>query len=478
MQEPNIIGQGTYGCVHRPSLTCSKKPKVSYHNKTSKLLSKRDATKELKEYKNVSDADPRDEFYLGKPIKCPPDTLVPSNVTAAQKCNLANYAGFSLDRYNLLIMGDGGENIYTYAASLNDLDPSPTITNKCELFLLESLRLFKGLLIFKQKGLVHHDLKPQNIVYNESKNRLNFIDFGLMTQKKEILDLCERSSTKYWFGDRVHWSFPWEIEFLFKNLYNRLIGLPKEKRFVEFQNRLDRIKKNADHYGQHINWFLPYLFNNRRPEFAQKSLKITGEDYKEFYVNSELTYEDFAEKCVDTIDSYGLGFAMLYWLWNVRKHIQPAHFLMHSQLDALFYSMVTPNVEARFAINTALFTLEKIITESGLLEKHGKKIVDHMVVSSSAPVTVFDKPVIIKIKKSKKPVLENVEPGDCDSGKERNPKTGRCINVCKPGYIRNADFKCVKQKIIKEKPKSASSSKKRKRCPNGTRRNKKTGKCE
>ena len=245
MQEPNIIGQGTYGCVHRPSLTCSKKPKVSYHNKTSKLLSKRDATKELKEYKNVSSADPRDEFYLGKPIKCPPDTLVHSNVTAAQKCNLANYAGFSLDHYNLLIMGDGGENIYTYAASLNDLDPSPAITTKCELFLLESLRLFKGLLIFKQKGLVHHDLKPQNIVYNESKNRLNFIDFGLMTQKKEILDLCERSSTKYWFGDRVHWSFPWEIEFLFKNLYNRLIGLPKEKRFVEFQNRLDRIKKKC-----------------------------------------------------------------------------------------------------------------------------------------------------------------------------------------------------------------------------------------
>ena len=222
---------------------------------------------------------------------------------------------------------------------------------------------------------------------------------------------------------------------------------------------------------------MPYLFNNRRPEFAQKSLKITGEDYKEFYVNSELTYEDFAEKCVDTIDSYGLGFAMLYWLWNVRKHIQPAHFSMHSQLDALFYSMITPNVEARFTINTALFTLEKIITESGLLEKHGKKIVDHMVVSSSAPVTVFDKPVIIKVKKSKKLVLENVEPGDCDSGKERNPKTGRCINVCKPGYIRNADFKCVKQKIVVEKPKPASS-KKRKRCPNGTRRNKKTGKCE
>jgi hypothetical protein len=262
-----------------------------------------------------------------------------------------------------------------------------------------------------------------------------------------------------------------------KKIYSRFIGLTKAKRFVEFQSKLNRIKKNEEHFGEHINAFLPYAFNDRRPEFAKKSLKMTAEDYKEFYVNSELTYEDFAEKCADTIDSYGLGFAMLYWLWNTRKHIQPIHFILYRQLDALFYSMITPNVEARININTALFSLEKIIIDSGLLEKHDKKIVDHMVVSSSASVTVFDKPIIIKVKKGKKPV-ENLEPGDCDEGKERNPKTGRCVNVCKPGFIRNADFKCVKQKIIKEKPKSASSSIKRKRCPNGTRRNKKTGKCE
>lgn len=479
MQEPTIIGQGTYGCVHRPSLTCSKKPKISYHNKTSKLLSKRESNSELKEYKNVSAADPSDEFYLGKPVKCSPDLLVPTNITAAKKCNMAFFAEFSLSDYNLLIMEDGGENLYTYAASLNDLDHSPAITKKCELFLLESLRLFKGLVIFKQHGIVHHDIKPQNIVYNESKNRLNFIDFGLMTKKKDILELCAKDSRKYYFGNKVHWSFPWEIEFLDKSGWTRFSALSKARRLTEFQGKHEKIKKNTDHFGRHINLFLPYAFNNRRPEFAKKSLKMAAEDYKEFYVNSELEYADFAEKCVDTIDSYGLGFAMLYWLWNTRKHIQPTHPEMYAQLNALFYSMITPNTEARININTAIFSLEKIVADSGLLAKCGKKIVDNMAVSSSSPVTASEKPVIIKVKKSKKLVLENLEPGGCDEGKERNPKTGRCINVCKPGYIRNADFKCVKKaKIESEKPKSASSSKKRKRCPNGTRRNKKTGNCE
>jgi len=37
----------------------------------------------------------------------------------------------------------------------------------------------------------------------------------------------------------------------------------------------------------------------------------------------------------------------------------------------------------------------------------------------------------------------------CVSGKELNPKTRRCINICKPGYIRNEKFKCRKQKTRK-----------------------------
>ncbi len=33
----------------------------------------------------------------------------------------------------------------------------------------------------------------------------------------------------------------------------------------------------------------------------------------------------------------------------------------------------------------------------------------------------------------------------CVTGKEINPKTSRCVNICKPGHIRNEKFKCIKQ---------------------------------
>ena len=44
-----VIGEGSYGCVHRPSLQCTKK-KVS-KNKISKLMTRKHLDKELKEFK-------------------------------------------------------------------------------------------------------------------------------------------------------------------------------------------------------------------------------------------------------------------------------------------------------------------------------------------------------------------------------------------------------------------------------------------
>ena len=49
---------------------------------------------------------------------------------------------------------------------------------------------------------------------------------------------------------------------------------------------------------------------------------------------------------------------------------------------------------------------------------------------------------------------------DCPSGKEKSPKTGRCINKCSPGKIRNLNtMRCIND------------------CPSGKRRNSRTGRC-
>jgi len=184
---PKVIGEGSYGCVHAPRLKCKNNDdKYPYENKISKLLTIENGKTELSEYNNIQVADINNEFHLGKPSSCAIDEISTRNINAIKKCSKGHEMIKSLSKYGLIIMDDGGMNVKDYSDKMSELSISPENTKKCELFLLESLRLFHGLLLFQKKGLIHFDLKPQNIVYDEVKNRLNFIDFGLMTKKSDI----------------------------------------------------------------------------------------------------------------------------------------------------------------------------------------------------------------------------------------------------------------------------------------------------
>jgi len=58
--------------------------------------------------------------------------------------------------YRLLVMKDGGRNLSTFFREMN----KETI----HYTMLEIYRLIKGIKRFQENGLVHHDLKPQNVL--------------------------------------------------------------------------------------------------------------------------------------------------------------------------------------------------------------------------------------------------------------------------------------------------------------------------
>lgn len=84
--------------------------------------------------------------------------------------------------------------------------------------------------------------------------------------------------------------------------------------------------------------------------------------------------------------------------------------------------------------------LKSIKEEIEQIDKNGKK-----------------KIIKAKTKKDTKAKKEKVE---CPQGKELNPKTGKCVNVCKPGYKRNPEtFKCEKEKAVKRSKKTSAKTK-------------------
>ena len=109
---PNVIGEGTYGCVHRPSLRCKNKPKMNYKDKISKLGDEKEITSELNEYKLIHGIDKFAFFYPGKPDGCSPENDPPT-LEAINKCK--DFESSKIEKYKLLVMRDGGEDLENFA---------------------------------------------------------------------------------------------------------------------------------------------------------------------------------------------------------------------------------------------------------------------------------------------------------------------------------------------------------------------------
>ena len=93
-------------------------------------------------------------------------------------------------------------------------------------------RLLYGSKVLIDNGIVHHDLKQQNIVYNENTGRVNFIDFGLMMRKTEMFK--NANGSRYPFGE--HWSFPPDILFYNYVDYQRMTIIEGRDRNIFMQN--------------------------------------------------------------------------------------------------------------------------------------------------------------------------------------------------------------------------------------------------
>ena len=468
-----VIGQGSYGCVVKPSLECKQKTSINYKNKVSKILSQEDAKKEMQEYDKVSSADKKNNFYLGKPHKC--DIFKPlkhPDMTVIKKCDIGTDVLAAIDTYKLIVMEDGGENLVTYTDKMREWSKSEMSTELCEKFLLEISRLFVGLKLFLDNDLIHFDLKPQNIVYNEKTGRLNFIDFGMMKNRKIIKLTAEKNLCRSAF---FHWSYPWELQFL-----NR-------KNFDDITKSGDKqereIRKIKDYNGPHSQHLKNFFYFTIDKDYFEQDANFYIEGYEAFVLDygtsvsmPTMKYEDFLNKALDTIDIYGVGIALNYWIHSANKHLEEE---LAYKLVKLFWYTINPNLVSRYSIDALIADYQSILREFKLLDKYNMEFVDGIAVERKLPSPPkVESPV--KIPRLKKPDEEfvNADPAPCPPDKEINPKTGRCIKTkapkaltgsCPPGKERNPKTgRCIKTKA----PKALTGS-----CPSGKERNPKTKRC-
>ena len=465
MSKPKKIGEGSYGCVHNPPLKCKDKPYDSDRNKVSKILTREDADKELKEFKLIKKADKKEDFHLGKPDDCLPDNNK-ENLSAIKSCK--HFHGDWVRWYKLLLLKNGGQDLTEIEKKFGSLPVTNANRRKLENFWLDMSRIIYGVKVLVDNGIVHHDLKQQNIVYKKETGRVNFIDFGLMTTIDKMQKKSERSNTHKTVSNKGHWSYPPEVILYNYNKYNRLTTkIEKDKK--KFTTSLF-----ASYFSETLK-FISYDLKDYTENITTFRNRVTADLYEMcFDLKKPATeYNKFLNKSFETFDNYAIGFSLFSIL---KKTFYLINDRLYNDLRLLFLSMVNFNIFKRPSATQVVEKYEYILKSNGLLDKYNMRFENHFLVDGSEKKEQEKKIEELNISKIIDELIIK-----CPVGKEINPKTNRCINKCKDDYSRDDAFKCKKnktqKKIIEPIKSIKNKTQKKKECPEGKELNPKTNRC-
>jgi serine/threonine protein kinase len=374
-----VIGEGSYGCVHSPPLECASRTQKKKNKKDKKKLSKIILTKkarvELKEYTLIDKADHKHTFHLQKPSECKVRKTA-KNMRAISKCPkiMSNFS--ELDDYSLLIMNDGGLDIEKFV-DLVETWPKTTwpkttwpkttwpktnmYREKMHDFWREFERMVKAVEHLVKNGIVHHDIKILNIVYNTDTQRTNLIDFGLADKIENKIRDSKKS--KNWLGNHYHWSYPFEAVLWNRDKYMAFVKLSLEDKTRAFEQIVSEIQgtENTNIHQEFRTFFSDVLPRDEvSSPLYQKMTHRYFTDNRSFLcekINAD-NYTEFLRKSIETIDVFGLGMVMAYVLKRTR-HFVSAEF--EKEMIEYIYGLLTPDVFARSDAHTAVVKYHEIL---------------------------------------------------------------------------------------------------------------------
>lgn len=173
-----LLGMGTYGCGFSPALECSDKKGREWTRKKTigKIFFRAaDAEKELEYANHARRLDPEQRFFL-----YPSDICSVSQSTyqrqGDKRCRVPK-----TDDLKQLLLTNGGKSLHDFL----DKRRGKSLSRGEVLRLVQ--RLFTAVDVLSKGGVVHQDIKPQNVVLN-NKDGIKIIDWGLSRTRDEMFD--------------------------------------------------------------------------------------------------------------------------------------------------------------------------------------------------------------------------------------------------------------------------------------------------
>ena len=201
-----VIGAGGFGCVFKPQLWCKNTSGPIHHNGISKLLHVQDANAEMQDISNIIpiiDKIPNNQRYFLPNVDeqfydCQISQFTSKDIKNIEICSkiffkndITNLSLNTLNnnnknKFRIIQQPYGGEELYKYIKNLDqqilNIDILQDINKKlCNL-------LKNGIKPMNDAGLLHHDIKLDNILYDTSTGNVRLIDWGLSKNLNELND--------------------------------------------------------------------------------------------------------------------------------------------------------------------------------------------------------------------------------------------------------------------------------------------------
>ena len=374
----SLIGEGAYGCVYLPSLTCKKKHvKKYYTDKISKATTFSNAINEIKQQEYIdNNIDPKFKYHISPPVNCVPDLSIKSNVKQLKECDALKKDDGKLipkKEIALLIMNNGGIDLKKFATYLTYNPHSPLYTpsdmkltestyykqlnekNKPKIiidFWRKSIILINALDDFAKNKTMHHDLKPENIVYDHIKKRFNIIDYGLSRKYEE------------YHSNIAHFSYPPETYVLNPSVYN-IVSNASNKEFKHILG-IDPINENTT-FMDSYKYFMLYIIINDYTDDSKYGFKTKQDILSIFNTNlyKGKTLNEIQHQSMITHDMYGMGLALMYIFVRTFFYLRNTDGILNEKfikkMYNILFSMVHPNCFERPTINNLKQNYEKTL---------------------------------------------------------------------------------------------------------------------
>jgi serine/threonine protein kinase len=299
----NIIGEGSYGYVFNPPLDFDydefnlKKDK----NYITKLTTKDDATAEINNQELILSIDKFYEYNLGKYY------MTKLNTKQININRLKIFNKNDINNLYFIIQENGGYDL-SKVCKLNKIKNY----DECKKLIIEFYRMLNGIKILNENNIIHHDIKPSNIVYDKNNNRLNFIDYNLTIKKSDIISQATKSEYDL---SLFHASFPIELGFYNKNEYE-LFKTYDDKKITQIWNKITKKILNNIKSDNELIKSIDKLFNNYYLLDKINENSIKGrilQNLKNFLFEIKSNdYTVFMQKSLETFDLYGYGIVLMY----------------------------------------------------------------------------------------------------------------------------------------------------------------------